>query len=300
MNEPKYVGNFGSNVPNTGPGLSPMVWKDYRASSLTSGDVPGFFKKWDFIDFKSSTNVNAAEAYWADGLMVFGSDGFAITNGSDHTSASTTGKALGTVTIGSDGDNEGGYLRQACAPVRATGLNATAASRSGNWVLEARLRTSTIADTKHNIFFGVMEDVAATAIIPITALGALADKNLIGFHRPESARSTAGTGGAIMNAVSKADGQTAVTHQTDALTLVADTYMKLALRYDAAAGTIYWYANGVLVASEYIDPTAGGSTTYGYFPNDINLGWICGVLNATGSTPGTVTLDWVAMAAQTP
>ena len=293
MNEPKYLGNFGSNVPNTGPDLSPMVWKDFRPSSLQSGDTPGFFRKWNFMDFKASTNVNAAEAYWTDGIMVFGSDGFAIANGSDHTSATGTGKALGTVTIGSDGDNEGGSLRLACAPVRATGLNATASSRSGDWALEARLRTSTIADTKHGIFFGVMEDVAATAIIPITAAGALADKNLIGFHRLEG-------DGDYFDCVSKADGQTAVTHQADAQVIVADTYVKLALRYDAAAGTMYWYGNGVLLASEYIDPTAGGSTTYGYFPNDVNLGWILSVLNATASSPGTTTPDWVAFGAKTP
>lgn len=290
MNEPKYAANFAGD---TNPNLSPMVWRGYRPASLASGDTPGFFKKWDFADFKASTNVNASEAYWADGLMVFGSDGFAITNGSDHTSATTTGKSIGTITIGSDGDNEGGSLRQACAPLRATGINATATSRSGDWALEARLRTSTIADTKHGIFFGVIEDVAATATIPITAAGALADKNLIGFHRLEG-------DGDYFDCVSKADGQTAVTHQADAQVIVADTYVKLGLRYEASIGTLFWYGNGVQLASEYIDPTAGGSTTYGYFPNDINLGWILSVLNATASTPGTTTPDWVALGIKVP
>lgn len=283
-------GNY-SPAAQLGPGPSGAIWSDCPWDAIELGKRPGIAKHWDFSKVKAISNINAAEAYLGDGLMIFGSDGAALALSSD---LSASVNAFGVATLSSDGDNEGAFIRQSGACFRITGLHATATSRSGKLWFEARIKTSTITDTKHNIFLGLVDDAAATATSPITALGALADRNLIGFHRPESALGVAGTGGAIMNVVYKADGVTAVTLQTNAVTLVADTYQKLGALYNPDDGTLKFFANGAQVAIVTVPAAPSGGS--GAFPNDANLGFIFGVLNATASTPGSSAIDWARVA----
>jgi hypothetical protein len=284
----KYAGNLGSNVPNTGANYSPMIWKDCDLDNLRSKSIAGCLFERDFTSFKSSTNVNAAEALWDAGFMLFGDAGATVTLGSDPTAAAD---AWGTVALGSDGDNEGAYMRQVVSPWRLTGPNATASAQTGKFWAEWRMKSSTITDTKHGMFSGFIEDVAASAVIPITAAGVLADKNLVGFHRLEG-------DGDQLDCVYKADGITAVTVLADALgtgttpgPLVADTYINVGLTYDPLDATLRYWGNGIQLTTKVI-PAAAGTD----FPNDINLGFIFGVLNATATTPGTSTIDHVRIA----
>ena len=94
--------------------------------------------------------------------------------------------------------------------------------------------------------------------------------------------------------VYKADGVTAVTLQTNAVTLVADTYQKLGALYNPVDGTLKFFANGAQVAIVTVPAAPSGGS--GAFPNDVNLGFIFGVLNATGSTPGSSAIDWARVA----
>jgi hypothetical protein len=271
------VGNFGGT--NSAAVYSGSIWGDCPVEALRSGLVAGCFweKRFNSIPITPPTT----EGNWGD-MAAFTDTGGTMT-------ADTT-EVGGGVAIGSDGDNEGASMRTVIAPVKII-------LTGGDFWFEARVLTSTITDAKHNIFLGLCENVAFTATVPITATGALADKNLVGFQRPESARTVAGTGGAIMNAVYKADGVTAVTVQTDAVALVASTYTNLGLKFvpkrniGTGAGYLYWYQDGVKVASKLI-PSAAGTD----FPNDIALGFAFAVLNATATTPGTSTIKHVRMA----
>jgi hypothetical protein len=252
---------------------SPAVWQGFPLEAVKNGTVDGRLYEWDFGEFKPSTNVNAAEAYWEKGLMVFGSDGFAIT--------ALAGTGLDTgATLGSDGDNEGGCVRHEVAPF-------TISRSAKHLVLEVVLETSTITDTKHGFLVGLMENTAGTSTVPITAAGALADKNLVGFHRLEA-------DGDKLDLVYKADGVTAVTVLADAVTLAVDTEVRLGLVFrpetDFDTSSRYllrWFANNQPIATGYKQiPSAAGTD----FPNDIGLGFFAALLNATGSTPGTTTL----------
>lgn len=281
---PQHKNNF---TVDTSSGVS-GIWADCPFDEVASGYHPGYAKHWEFAEFKASANVNAAEAYWVDGLMVFGSDGCAVTLGSDPTVGTGTvaNNAFGTVAIGSDGDNEGGAIRMSQAPFKLSGPNSTLTARSGKFWMEWRGKVSSIADTIADVYVGLMEDVACTASIPITATaGTLADKNLCGFYR-------LGTDGDYFDAVYKANGvPTSSTHytaQADAQLLAADTYVKLGLTYDPADFRVRWFGNGMQLASYQITSAQGT-----IFPNDVAMCAVIAIINAAGSISPTVTTDWL-------
>jgi hypothetical protein len=278
---------------NRAPSMS--IWADCPVQSLQDQSINGSYFFDDFVSFEKTPATT--EGNWAAG------GGYAQFSDTGGTIANDTTALGGAVAIGSDGDNEGCSFRTRSVPFQII--------RTGKkfW-FEARILTSTIADAKHNIFIGLMEDAALTATVPLSATGTLADQNLVGFQRPETVRSVAGTGGAILNTVYKANGVTAVTVQSDAVTLVASTYVKLGMVFepavnpfnklpasttsDAVASDGYgryllsFYADGVLLATQKQIPTAAGTD----FPNDVPLGLVFAVLNATASSPGTSSIDW--------
>lgn len=259
------------------------VWQSFPVNRIRAGLVSGWVREFDFCQLKPSTNVNAAEAYWDQGYMVFGSDGAPITR--------VNGVGLaGGATFGSDGDNEGIGIRDAMAPFRLSRADY-------DFAIEIELETSTIADTKHGFFWGLMDNTAATATSPIAAAGTLADVNFVGLHRLEG-------DGDKLDFVYKCDGVTQVSQMTDAITLVAATRIKLGMRYrtgpDAINGLsnlLRIYANGKPIADT---STSVGGLGYkqipvaaGDFPMDVAMGFTFNLLNATASTPGTTTLGRV-------
>lgn len=283
---PEHKNNFAASG-DTRSRVSSAIWSNCPFDEVRSGYHPGYAKHWDFVEIKPSTNINAGEAYWSEGLMIFGSNGAVATQGSDPTVGTGTvpNDAFGTVAIGSDGDDEGAAIRMAVAPFKLSGPNATVTARSGRFWLEWRGKASSIADVISDGFLGLLEDVAATATVPITATGGtLADKNLVGFHR----RANATTGnGALIYPVYKADGQT-VAYGTTTQAITADTYVKLGLLYEPKDNTIKWFGNGLLLQSYTILATQGNP-----FPNDILLGACIATLNAAGSISPTFTTDWL-------
>jgi len=274
---------------DTNNDYSDSIWGTCPLESLRDGAVPGELLEYDFDGFKLSSNVNAAEATWADKFNVFGSNGAVVADDAI---------VGGSVNIGSDGDNEG------CSIIQSQTTWQISQSTYGFW-FEARIATSTIADTKHDIFCGLIDSTAATATSPITAAGAQADVGQVGFFRPETARTVAGTGGAIMNTVYKASGIAAVVVQNDAVALTANTFTKLGMHYrpgynvfNSGAGDGYgkyllsFYQDGKLLATQKQIPSGAGTD----FPNNVKLRFFFGVLNATASTPGTSSIDRVRIA----
>lgn len=263
---------------------SESIWADCPVATLEDRTTAGVFMRDHFSAFNKTPATT--EGNWGAELSYaqFSSTGGTITAGTG-----TGGEAV----FASDGDDEGASIRTLATPFRISRSNL------GFW-FEARVKFSTVADTKNGVFLGLMQDVALTATVPLTAAGALADTNLVGFLRAE------GDGDQI-DTVYKADGVTAVTVQADALTtaLTADTYIKLGMTYrpttdpfsyGSASGTddgygkykLAFYANGVLLTTYKQIPTASGTD----FPNDVSLGLVLAILNATGTAPGSVTIDW--------
>lgn len=257
--------NLGS--ANTDRNASPNIWADCPWNALQEGSVSGVTFYDDFESFPVTPNTT--EGNWGR-YAQFGSTGATITAG--------TGQG-GEIVIGSDDDNEGIGIRTLATPFLIQ-------QGKGKLWFEARIKLSTIANTTFEFFIGLMENTALTAAIPITATAAtLADKNLVGLYRTESAGSTG-------NSTYKCDGVTAVTVGSAEITFVASTYIKLGFVFDpiSTLGTNYltFYSNNLKLASSKQIPSAAGTD----FPNDIGLGPCLATRNAAGSSPGTATIDW--------
>jgi hypothetical protein len=258
MNTVQYSGN---SVENTSRGPSTGVWADCPMLEILSGATDGVIH---FDDFLSGPRVAAgAEAAYSM-YRGFASTGGLVADG---------GELGGVLDLSSDGDDEGASFRTSSASFQI-------ARNMGKFWFEARVKTSTIADTKHGLFVGLMADTALTATVPITAAGAIADVNIVGFHRLEG-------DGDQLDLVYKADGVTSVTVQADAIQLSADTWVKVGMVFEPKTNTLTFYKNGVKVGSVAIIAAAGTD-----FPNDVRLGLVIAVLNATASTPGSARIDW--------
>lgn len=244
-------------------GPSPLLWEPFDKSNLLA---PGrSVHVWsDFIDVPAI--AAGAQATLYGGLKGFGD------TGATGAVADVVGGAL---TLSSDGDNEGASIGTIHYPFQIT--NGT----YGDLFFEARIKTSTITDTKHGIFLGLIDASSLSATVPIAADGTLADENFLGFHRLEG-------DGDYVDTVFKAAGQTQATVGANAKVLVADTWVKLGLRYDAKNNTVRFFADGVELVDYVTSALVDGAT----FPNDVRLGLVFAVLNATASTPGSSTIDW--------
>lgn len=279
----RHAGNLGS--AQTDKNFSAGIWHDCPLDAIRTGEVPG--SVFEFLFDTLNKTPPTTEGNFGD-FSAFTDTGGFIDPGS-----------TGGWKLGSDGDNEGASIRSRVCPFKII--------RTGKklW-FEARVKASTIADTKNNFFVGLIEDTAFSATVPITAAGAIADKNCVGFFRPETARTVAGTGGAILNTVYKCDGVTAVTVGSDAVTIAADTMVKLGMVFEPGIDStvadvsrtglgvynLTFYANGLPLANRKQIPSAAGTD----FPNDVQLGFFFAVLNATGTTPGDNTIERVRIA----
>lgn len=198
--------------------------------------------------------------------------------GGVFTHVQTSGEE-GDVKVSSDGDNEGANFSQGIETFSII-------QDAGELVFECRFKTSTIANTKHGIFLGLMEAHTQSATVPIAAAGTLADANFVGFHRLEA-------DGDYVDTIYKANGVTQVTVKADAQILVADTYIKLGMVFNRGGDNeLRFYVNGFELPDTYSVPSSAGDD----FPNDVQLGVSYAVLNATGTTPGDTHLSWLRCA----
>lgn len=264
--EPK-LNTTSSTGANTDRGPSPQIWADCPVADIQENPSFGLHFFDDFLHF-------APVAAGAQAL--YGSYyGFADTGGS----VAVADEVGGVITFSSDGDNEGASIQ---TPQKFVQISR---SYKKLW-FEARVKFSTIADTKNGFFVGLIDTATLSATVPITAAGAIADENVVGFHRLEG-------DGDMLDVVYKADGVTQVTLAADAVTLAADTYVKVGFVFEPtnSIGNYYvrFFYNGVeITGARYQIPSAAGTD----FPNDVRLGLVAAVLNATGSSPGDVKMDW--------
>ena len=279
------AGNLGTaQVDNN---WSAGIWHDFMLFSVQDGEFPGKVFEFNF-DTMPKTPATTEGNF---GLFTQFSDLGGFIN--------PTPNAPGGWTLGSDGDNEGVFVRSRATPFK---ISRTAKKL---W-FEARIKASTVADAKNSIILGLMQDVALTATMPLTAAGVLADTNFVGFQRPDTARTVAGTGGAVFNTIYKADGVAAVHVGLAAVTVAADTYVKLGMVYEPGIDStvadvsrtglgvynLKFFANGIQLAAYKQIPLPAGTD----FPNDVQLGFVFGVLNATATAPGDASIDRVRIA----
>lgn len=202
--------------------------------------------------------------------------------GGTFTPTGTAGEN-GDIKVSSDGTNEGANWSQGVQPFSFF------RHANNELVFECRLKTSTIANDKHGIFVGLMESHTQSATVPIAAAGTMADANFVGFWRLEG-------DGDYVDTTYKANGVTQVIVKSDAHILVADEYIKLGMRFNHGGDyKLRFFVNGAELADTKTvpdeDPEDGTD-----FPNDVQLGCVYAMLNATSSTPGDTHLSWIRCA----
>jgi len=268
------------------PGPSGSIWLDCPWNDIKEGrnHRRGFASHIDFGGVRQSisTDFAGAEATWDAGLKRFGSTG-------------ATAVALdvdgGGLTLASDGDNEGASIAD------SNQMFKLAQGEKGFW-FEAAIQTSIIDNTEHGFFIGLMDSTAISATVPIAADGTLADANLVGFHRLEG-------DGDQLDIVYRSNGNAAVNVDTDILdgteyggialptALAVDTQIKVGMKYTPNGHKrgdycLSFFVNGVELVSVYnLIATAGNP-----FPNDVRMGRVFAVLNATATTPGSSSIRW--------
>lgn len=262
MINPVYYKSNLSTTEDSSRGPSNNIWADCPVLEIIRDPGKGIYF---FDDFVATPNVAAgAEANYGI-YKGFASTGGSVTEGSS---------IFGEKTLSSDGDDEGASLATVSKPFKI-------ARGQGRFWFEARVKTSTTTDTKHGMFVGLIDTSTLSATVPIVAAGTLADENFVGFHKLEG-------DGDMLDTVYKADGVSQVSVQTDAITLADDTYVKVGFTFDPSTYKLTFFKNGVPLATTYTVVAAAGTD----FPNDVNLGLVMAVLNATGTAPGNSSIDW--------
>lgn len=265
----QHRGNQSGNVPNEMRGRSPFIWATFPIADIKRDSSKGYFFEEDFIDFiPVAAGAEASFGRWR---------GFASTGGS-VVESTTLADVGGVAEFSSDGDDEGAGIRQPSQPFAIY-------PGAPDFAMECRVKRSSIDNTKRGLFIGLIQSTTLTATSPIAAAGTLADLNFVGFHFLEG-------DGDQCDCVYKADGVTQVTVQADAIptdyALAADGWVKLGATFTSKDNKFRWFVNGVEVASVTVISTAGTD-----FPNDVKMGLVITMLNATGTTPGKDSFDWI-------
>lgn len=265
MQKIQYKG--GLSTENSSAYPSKEIWGDCPVGDILLDPTVGYHFYDDFLSFPTITTPTiTTQAAWANGYKAFGSSGGTIT-------MPTAASLVGGVVLTETDDNEGVGLATIQLPYKII-------QGGGKLWFEARFKTNVIDNTKHGLVCGLWGSQTLSATVPIAADGTLADLNFVGFHRLEG-------DGDMLDTVYKADGVTQVTVQADAITLVADTFVKVGMVFDPTTGVLTFYKNGVALSTTKSIPTAAGTD----FPNDVQLG-LCFAQLCASSDDAISTLSW--------
>lgn len=248
-----------------GAGLSPAIWDDCPLVGIMCDPTIGWMVSDDFTDVGLSGTITTIISQAGTGrYLVFGGAGATI----------TPDNALGGgLTLSLTDVDQAVSIVTKQNPFQIT-------SGAGDLWFEARVKFSTITTNEQAWFVGLSSIITQSATVPLTATGALADVNLVGFHKPEANTTK-------FDASYKADGVTAVEVNSDIGTLAVNTYVKLGMKFSTANNRLEFYVNGVKQANGKTIPNATGTD----FPADVPMAPTFALLAATNDTE-TATIDW--------
>lgn len=251
---------------DTSTGPSPALWANCPIEDFLTDPSKGVYL-WDDFHGPLLANNQASTPYGQ--FQAYTSS----TSGSDIVNCSTTACG-GAVTLETTTDNEGVAIRS--QPAFKIDLD------QGKLWFEARIKQVNITDSKYNVFCGLIEAGTVSTSIPLTTSDAVSDNNLVGFQRVFA-------DGDKLDTTYKADSVTQVTVGADAITTVADTWVKVGMYFDGEA--LYFYKNGVVLSDHKHIPTGDGTD----FPNDVALGFVFAIMAGHGDDC-SASIDWIRIA----
>lgn len=258
-----------SNASDRGP--SPAIWADCPVLTYMVNPQEGFIF---FDDFTHSFNLAAgAGAAGQQGVW-----GYYADNDTEAEAVVQADDAKGELKIidgGGGADNNAMFI---CLGGGAGGYIVLSADTKKGFWFEARIKAELITDAQNGIFCGFMEEGLLGSDTIIVDGGTLADKDYVGFHRLE------GNGDAL-DVVHNVDSDGGVTLSADAVTLVADTYVKVGMRLAPGSSTLRFYADGVEL-SDTVELDADS------FPDGEELVFYYGC-KAGENADNSASIDWV-------
>lgn len=311
---------------NTDRGPSRNIWADCPIPLLIEDPDKGMY--W-FDDFQMAGQAVMSSAYknsigaWS----VYADAGALLQNGND-TSGTVADVEGGVINISSDGDDEGVTLFSSAGATRFITANSTTAPNYQDRIwFEARFSRSTIAATKVDVFVGLCSPILSSGVAqaaqPIsTTINALSTTpSFLGFHSSGSTASTPGGPTEVAVAFNKASGTvnyptnlTACMAATGQTVLAAGAFVKVGFVFDRGAYAkavssatarqtagnirkpiIRFFINGLecpafLTSDDIANATSGQAFPIGF------LAPCLAVMNCAGSSPGSLSVDWVRIA----
>jgi hypothetical protein len=244
---------------------SPAIWGDCPILSILGGSVAGVYMFDDFVGGGLITSPTTSAALVGMPYSGFGSAGSTITYADE---------LGGAVTLSETTDDEGVSLFTLQCPFQM-GLT------KGPLWFEARVKPSSTATTEQSMFVGLADNTAKTVTVPLAAAaGALADLNLVGFHKLDTDLTSVKT-------VYKSDGVTAVTVETCTSALTAATYVKLGFKKDQD-GLLTFFINNLPQATTFQILNDLGTG----FPGDVRMGPCIAMLLGAAASDNTLIMDW--------
>jgi hypothetical protein len=256
---------------NAGNGMSQGVWGNCPVDELESGvSNLGWLYKEHFLNFGGLVTSNVK---YASGWKTYEDS-----SGSILQLASEVGGVVRLATAASANNEQemqaGGVNTGVMGKIYST-------SPRKLWY-ESRVRISAITDI--SLFVGLAEEGCAVENTLADTTGELADKDMVGFRVILATP-------AYLDAVYQKTSGGVVAQKADAQTVVAATWYKLGMYYDANADLLKYFVNGVQVGSS-LDVSAA---TSGTFPDGEELGPLFAIKTITGAVKN-LDVDWVQMA----
>lgn len=250
-----------------GRGPSPLIWDDTNVLGVMMDPTLGYHYFNDFMAGPVGAN-NATDYTGGEDGVIWSTAATAGTVISPQTDEPT-----GVIRLATDTDNEDAII--ACL---AGGNVAGNFLPSRTWAFEARISLLNITDSKFNAFIGFAEEALCATTALLTNADAMADKDYFGFQRVF-------TDGDKLDTVynTAAHGSTPVTIKADAVTIEANTFIKVGAKCDGT--TITFYANGVALADTIALAATG-------FPLDQEMAFYFGIMAGHGDLC-SIEIDWV-------
>ncbi len=250
---------------------SPSIWSDCPVGEMLSHPSKGIYF-WD--DFQEGGSVGGADA-------TSGSKWYVYVESGSIADAILQSDADGVLMLDQDGTDDD--VSTITTGDNITGLFTITDNQTTKFWFEAAFKVSTITDGDLSVFVGLTEEGQAADGKPMGAVGAIGDIDHIGFNIKEADGDSIDF---VHTLTGQTDGGT-----TDIAVVVADTYVRVGLKYEPKDNKVHVFINGVE------DITAAVLASASNFPSGQKLALTISIQSgANGADADNLKLDWVRAA----
>jgi len=261
--------HLGSAISDRGP--SKPLWDSCPWFEIQNNPFKGYYYCSDFLDGNYTLAVNQGVTHLESGM-------FGITDGTAGSAiAMLTDETTGVVALKSTTTTEDIGLFLGSGLGSAPMFEMTSGKRF--WA-EARLKKLTTAGSDISLFFGLCNGNGTNASVIATNGTMVTTVGYAGFRCPQAS--------ATLSLSAQTGSATALTINSAAGTMTADTYKKLGLYCDGAK--LYGFVDGAKIA-----PVDGYSIATTDFPDAVAMGMHIRFMDVGGDTE-EVAIDWLRVA----